>query len=568
MKNLKFNLKFIINIIIFISFFSTIEAKNSKNFNEAEDISNYFSGIVSINENEYKKSYNFLKPLSGLEDNHYIYSRFFQYSLVTLNKFSDAISYSKRLENKKIDNFESNLISALYHLKFQRYEKAERYFKKLEAKTQKGTVHHLISNSLNNWLKFTSIKNLEDSIKLLEETPERFTNIKNIQKTFLHCYFDSPKTDQTFNELTANSDVDYSRYFFFHANYFVTKNNYKKASKVLENSLNLFPRNLILNQLKSDLESKKNFTNQFDCKNPSHIIAEIFYITASSLSSQGKLASSNFYLSLAKYLNPNFVSFDTLQAENFYNIEKYKTAENIYRKIQNKGSVYNWYSTKRIASILIEQDRKQDSVRFMNSKFNEIKEPSIYEIFDYAVFLKNNEKYKDAIKHYSIVLKNIDKEHFLYAKTTDGRGVSFERTKQWNKAEKDLLNSLSIEPESAYVINYLAYSWIEQGKNIEKALDMLKKANKIKPNNGYITDSLGWALFKLENYEESKKYLEMAVRLMPYDPVVSDHYADVLWMNNKPLQARYIWNHVLNFKETEKKLKKKVERKLLFGLKI
>ena len=568
MKNLKFYLKFIINIIIFISFFNTIEAKNLNKFNEAEDISNYFSGIVSINENEYRKSYNFLKTLNGLEDDHYIYSRFFQYSLVTLNKFSDAVSYSKKLEKKKLDSFESNLISAVYHLKAQRYNKAEEYFKQLEIKTTKGTAQHLISNSLNNWLKITSIKNLEGAIKLLDETPEKFTNVNKIQKTLLHCFFDSPETDQAFNKLTSNSDIDYSRYYFFHANYFVKKNKYEKASKILRNSLDLFPRNLILNQLKTDLKKRKKFTNQFDCKNPSHILAEIFYITASALSSQRNFTSSNFYLSLAKYLNPNFVSFNTLQAENFYDIKKYKTAENIYRDIQNKGSVYNWYSTKRIASILEQQNRKQDSVRFMNSKFSKIKNPNIYEIFDYAVFLKNNEKYKDAIKYYSTVLESIDRSHFLYARTTDGRGVAFERTKKWNKAETDLLNSLSVEPDRAYVINYLAYSWIEQGKNIEKSLKMLKKANKLKPNDGYIIDSLGWALFKLKKYEESKKYLELAIQYMPSDPTINDHYADVLWMTKQTIQARYIWNNVLNFEKTEKKLKKEVEQKLLFGLKI
>ena len=96
---------------------------------------------------------------------------------------------------------------------------------------------------------------------------------------------------------------------------------------------------------------------------------------------------------------------------------------------------------------------------------------------------------------------------------------------------------------------------------------MLKKANQLKPNDGYIVDSLGWALFKLKKYDEAKKYLELAVKLMASDPVINDHYADALWMNSNSLQARYYWNYVLKLKKTEEKLKKKIEKKLLFGLK-
>ena len=149
----------------------------------------------------------------------------------------------------------------------------------------------------------------------------------------------------------------------------------------------------------------------------------------------------------------------------------------------------------------------------------------------------------------------------------NGRGVAYERTEQWKKAESDLLNSLSLFPNDAYIINYLAYSWIEKGINIDKSLIMLRKANELRPNDGYIIDSLGWALFKLKNYKESKKYLELAVSRMASDPVINDHYADSLWMNNNNLQARYYWNYVLKLKKTEEKLKNKIKQKILSGLK-
>ena len=130
----------------------------------------------------------------------------------------------------------------------------------------------------------------------------------------------------------------------------------------------------------------------------------------------------------------------------------------------------------------------------------------------------------------------------------------------------DLLSSLKSNPDQAYVINYLAYTWIEQGIKIEKSLEMLEKANKLKSNDPYIIDSLGWALFKLKRYKESKDYLQQAVRLMPGDPVVNDHFGDVLWKTGKEIQARYNWNYVLTLETTEKDLKKIIEKKLIRGL--
>ena len=95
---------------------------------------------------------------------------------------------------------------------------------------------------------------------------------------------------------------------------------------------------------------------------------------------------------------------------------------------------------------------------------------------------------------------------------------------------------------------------------------MLEKANNLKKNDGHIVDSLGWALFKLKKFNESKKYLQEAVQLMPSDPVINDHYGDALWMSGKKIQARYYWNYVLNLEKTETELKTIIEKKLIKGL--
>ena len=568
MKNLKAQFKYLIYLLLLLNIVNFAHTKDIDKFLNENDITNYFSGIVAINENQYQDSYYYLKDLNNLEQSHYNYSQYFQYSLITLKKFREAVNYSKKLEENKIDNFESNLISAVYYLKNQDQAKSTYYIEQLIDKSQPGTIQNLVSSSLSSWVNIKNQPNPESSLQLLDSIPRNFENLKKIQKAFVYCYFDSNKTGNVFRELFANPNIDFSRYIFFYVNYLLNKEDAKEeAQNILQDSLKQYPKNLILNQLNVDIEQNRKTNNQFDCSEPNQVIAEMLYVVANALAAQSNYVASNFYLNLANYLNPNFQSYTTLYAENFYNIEEFDKAKELYMEIQKQGSVYSWHANKQIAFILIKQGNKQVAVEYLKDKYQKIKSPSLYEIFDFAEFLKNNENYDDSIKYYSQLLSLIDKKHNLYAQVLDGRGIAYERTNQWDKAEVDLLGSLQSSPNDAYVINYLAYSWIEKGKNIEKALTMLRKANELRPNDGYIIDSLGWALFKLKRFKEAKNYLELAVQYMASDPVVNDHYADSLWMNNQSLQARYYWNYVLKLEKTEDKLKEEIKQKLLFGLK-
>jgi len=567
MKKIFFFLSFVFKIILFISIYNTIHAKNLDKYYDEDNISNYFSGIISLKDNDYANSYKFLKQLGGLEDSHYSYSRSYQFTLLNLGKFNEAFDYAKKLENKKLDNFESNLIIGIFYLKKGQYEKANKYFKKITKLENKEPLKVLLSYSLKNWISFSQI-NLSEALTLIEDMPNGFESLKTIQKTFAHCYYSSKITEQKFDELINIKKTDLTRFNFFYANYLFKIGKKDKAISVIDKSLKSTPRNLLLNQLNIDL-SKNNKAirnNKFNCKKISNVIAEIFYITSSAFSSQSLYAFSNFYLNIAKFLNEDFVSYDTLYAENLYRMNKTHEARNAYNTIKKKGSIYDWYASKQITNILIKKKQKKKAIEFLSKNYEKINSPSVYTTYDFADFLKSSEQFQKSIFQYSLVLESIDKNHYLYAGASEGRGVAFERSNQWEKAEIDLLNSLSVSPNQAYVINYLAYSWIEKGMNIEKSLKMLEKANKLKKNDGYIIDSLGWALFKLKKYKKAKEYLEIAVRIMPADPIVNDHFGDSLWMNNKNIQARYYWNYVLNLKKTEAKLKKDIKRKLIFGI--
>ena len=553
----------ILFVISFI-FFSTLEAKNLGKFNKAENIANYFSGILLLNQSKYEDSYKYFKKLDGLEKSHPNYSKKYIYSLVNSGNFNQAFNFAKKLDREQKNYLETDLIIGINYLKNSKYDSAKKYFINAKKINSMSLLNDYIVNTLYIWSDL-EYKNLETAQQKLKQLDNRFENLKKIQNVFLNCYFKNKETDILFNELISDEKTDFSRYNYFYARHLDNQGQKIKARKIIETALKKYPRNLLLNQYKINLDLKKNFSD-FSCSNKNDIVAEILYIAANALSSQSYFQTSNFYLNLSKYLNKNFYSFDTLLAENFYEIEDLERAKKIFEKLRNNGDAFKWYSSKQISKILIKKDKKDEAIKLLTNSYINLSPKGVYEIFDYAEFLKNNDEFAESIKYYTEILEKIDAKHPLFPEVTDSRGVAYERNGEWNKAEKDLLKSLEASPNQAYVINYLAYTWIEQGVKIEESLKMLQKANKIKSNDPYIIDSLGWALYKLKRYKESKDYLQLAVRLMPADPIVNDHYGDVLWKNGKEIQARYYWNYVMNLEKAEKDLKEKIEQKLIKGL--
>ena len=326
LKNIvKITLQFI--FVIILIFFSTLEARNLDKYEKANYISDYFSGVLLLNQSKYEESHEYLKKLNGLENSHSAYSTKFLYSLVNSGNLYQAFNYSKKLEKNQQNSFESDLIIGVYYLKNLQLKLSKEYFLKAQKKPSNSILNNYISNSLSIWSSLYN-NNLVNSSLELEQLDDRFKSLKEIQNVFLNCYFDNDKTEFLFEKLLTDQKTDFSRYNYFYANYLNDKGKSLKAKKVIEDSLKKYPRNLLLNQYKEDLkESKKNFN--FDCKKENHVISELLYLAANALSSQSIISLSNFYLNLAQYLNKDFYGFDTLMAENFYKINDFNTSKKI-----------------------------------------------------------------------------------------------------------------------------------------------------------------------------------------------------------------------------------------------
>ncbi|MGB1077361.1 MAG: tetratricopeptide repeat protein, partial [Bdellovibrionales bacterium] len=156
-----------------------------------------------------------------------------------------------------------------------------------------------------------------------------------------------------------------------------------------------------------------------------------------------------------------------------------------------------------------------------------------------------------ALKSYNKALSMLDKESDdkRYWSLYYSRGIAYERLGDWDKAEKDLKKALEMEPNHPYILNYLGYSWADQGKNLEEALEMIAQAVRLRPDDGYIVDSLGWVYFKLEDFERAVEPLETAVALMPEDATINDHLGDAYWKVGRKHEARFQWKRALSFAE-------------------
>ncbi|MBU6299251.1 MAG: tetratricopeptide repeat protein, partial [Alphaproteobacteria bacterium] len=145
------------------------------------------------------------------------------------------------------------------------------------------------------------------------------------------------------------------------------------------------------------------------------------------------------------------------------------------------------------------------------------------------------------------------------------RAISEQQSNNWNAAEADLKEALTLSPDEPQVLNYLGYSWVDQHRHIPEALAMLEKARALAPQDGYVIDSVGWAYFRLGRYKDAARALEDAILLVPGDPTINDHLGDAYWMIGKKLEARFQWNHALAFGAAGDE-KAKIEKKLQVGL--
>tara|TARA_Y100001958_G_C21239511_1_gene566773 strand:+ start:1396 stop:3078 length:1683 start_codon:yes stop_codon:yes gene_type:complete len=555
--------KIIFTLLILIFYQSPLYSKsNSFEDYNTRNLSKYFSGIVAYENKDISKSLEFFNSSKNLINKHNPYLKRYIYSLILENKISQAISIIKRNKNEDNTNFfEAKLLLILDSLKKKDFNQSYLYIIDRSNVNPEDKFNLAILENLEQYTYVFKKKEIPNNKK-------NYGKLSTISETFQRCYLGDKKTDSFFSNLFNDLEVDYTRYIFFYLSYLIENNKTNKAKEIVD-EIDYINSTLLLSQGKNWIENgnEKKLIDVFSCKDSSDLISEFLFLISNLYSSQDDFEKSNFYLNLSNFLNPKFVFNLSLIAENQYLNKEYKKLRKTLKNFKKEDFFYYWYRVKKEANILSNIKSEKESIEYIETEFKKIKKVNNKILYDIANIYKNSEMYDRSIKYYTKLINSIDQDPDLKSDLFYRRGGAYERLGNYKMADKDLLSSLKIDEDDAYVLNYLAYSWLERNQNIDEAIEMLEIAYASKSNDPYIIDSIGWAYYLVNDFDKAESFLKRAVELMPDDPIVNDHYGDILWKLNRKIQARYFWSNVLKMKDADKKIIENINIKMTEGLK-
>jgi tetratricopeptide (TPR) repeat protein len=292
-------------------------------------------------------------------------------------------------------------------------------------------------------------------------------------------------------------------------------------------------------------------------------VAESLFGMAASLNDRQSADISILYLRMALYLRSDLALADLLLADRFETLGKYEDAVAIYRKIDKSSPYYRMAATQAAVneSRLDKKNAAIADLRALAQAF-----PGDGENWTaLGDAYRNENDFTAAIDAYDHAEKAVGAPGKSDWTLFYARAMAQDSAKHWDKAEADINTALKLSPEQPELLNYLGYSWVDRNQRIPEALAMLEKARQLRPYDGYIVDSVGWAYYRLGRYSEAAQTLEAAVLLVPGDPTVNNHLGDALWKSGRKLEARFQWNHALTF-NAEGDEKTQIEQKLKTGL--
>jgi tetratricopeptide (TPR) repeat protein len=297
-------------------------------------------------------------------------------------------------------------------------------------------------------------------------------------------------------------------------------------------------------------------------------MAELLLNLAGALQQENASLPALIYGRLADYLRPDDPDTLNLLAGLLESDEQYEAAVELYRRIP-RDSDLSWSARRAAAANLAQLKKADEAAKLLEEMAGERRER-----WDALMLLGNlhrsEKQYAKAVDAYDRAAARIPKLEERHWNLLYVRGIANERAKNWPRAEADFRKALELKPNEPYVLNYLAYTWVDRGEHLEEAKRMLDEAVRQKPDDGAIVDSVGWAYYRLGNMEKALEFLEKAIELAPEDSAINDHLGDVYWRVGRRAEARFQWQRALSLNpepEEVPKIKEKLEKGLPAGAK-
>jgi tetratricopeptide (TPR) repeat protein len=298
-------------------------------------------------------------------------------------------------------------------------------------------------------------------------------------------------------------------------------------------------------------------------KTPSEGLAEVFYGLGEVLASEGGIDIGTIYLQLALHLRQDSTLALAALANVYETTKQFDQAIGTYDRIPTSNPLNANIEIRKAFNL--NQLEKVDEAKALLEGLAKRESGDMRPLDALGNIMRARKRFEEAVVYYGRAIRLIDKPAKANWNQYYSRGVSYERLKNWPAAESDLLKALELSPDQPLILNYLGYSWVDQGKNLKQAMGYITKAVKLKPDDGYFVDSLGWAYFRLGDYKQAVNYLERAVELRPEDPTINDHLGDAMWRVGRTFEARYQWDQALTLKPEPEEIDK-IRRKVAEGL--
>jgi tetratricopeptide (TPR) repeat protein len=292
-------------------------------------------------------------------------------------------------------------------------------------------------------------------------------------------------------------------------------------------------------------------------------VAEALFDLASVLNQRDTQDLALVYARLALELSPKYVLAQLLIAEISEAERRPAEALAVYRAVDS-GSPLSWSARLRAAEVLDQLDRTDEAVNDLKQMASERPDASL-PLIQLGDIQRGRNRFPEAVTAYDGAVARTEPADGRSWSLYYSRGIALERSGQWPRAEADFLKALQLQKDQPLVLNYLGYSWVEKREHLDQALKMIERAVELRPNDGYIVDSLGWAHFQLGDYPQATQYLERAIELLPEDPTINDHLGDAYWRSGRLAEARYQWQRALQFQPEADEVKT-IDAKLDKGL--
>jgi tetratricopeptide (TPR) repeat protein len=499
----------------------------------------------------------FEQALRDDPNNSVLIERLFVFALSEGN-INAAEEYATRVLSFNSQHRMARIVLGLRDLRLKHYADAREHFRK-SAYTPIG---ELTSGLLTAW-SYAAEGNQKEALKTLDrlDSNDAFTNFKAFHAALIADYLDLPLRAENFYKKAYDQAGTSLRVVQAYGNFLERTGRKEEARKVYQQFLNSAEQNPLVREALSGLDANRS-VKPF-VATPMQGIGEGLFSIASALSDDQGLDVAIIYAQLALSVDSNRDIALTLLGDLYDDMENYQGAIQAYGAIP-LGSLLKDNAEVQIAVSLQKLGKSAEAKARLTALIAKDLRNSDA-IMTLGNIYRNNEEFAEAADAYSKAIALIvlparnDWTAFYY------RGIAYERMKQWDKAESDLRRALSLEPDQPMVLNYLGYSMIEKKINLVEAMEMVRKAVELKPNDGYIVDSLGWAHYQLGEYDEAVKQLERAVELKPADPIIADHLGDAYWRAGRQLEAHFQWQHAKDNKPEVADLEK-IEKKLKAGL--